>query len=255
MTYARGVQNKDNTNKDNIFYFYNITNTPGKSVTPYPNPNDTESWKGLVLEWLNGGSGSNPRSGEPLWCFIPHDRSGDEMAKLVPNPNFLGDVNKYWFAKTNKIAGGGAEYNDGQPDNFMSRFGIVPQSPIFTYWFNNKNADKTMRVDASAFGRLLGDATANAGGWLGYLQGQENKNYDDYDEQIHTTVAVAPIAPPPPCKTPSPADVILPTAAALGGSLTMLAFPGIGWFGFAGIIVAAVASAASAGYSASKSTC
>jgi len=201
LSYKSGNSQTNPKNKNQTFYFYDVDDSSvntledsGKEyVTPYPLPEDTEGWKGLVLEWLNGGCGPVGPDGNPaLWCYALD--SSDNIVKLINNPTITDGSNnpaKYWLKSTFSN-----QYNNGSADNFMSRFGILPDSPIFVYWFNNNYSDGNMKVDTTSFHRLLGSTSANAGGWIGFLQNQMDWTEGEYQSLIDSQTSYTPPTPP-----------------------------------------------------------
>lgn len=250
--------NPNPKNKNQTFYFYEVDESSvnilkdsnKKYVTPYPSPEDSEGWKGLILEWLNGGCGPVGPDGNPaLWCYS--NDSSDNLIKLIINPTLSDTSNptKYWLKSTFND-----QYDDGEADNFMSRFGILPDSPIFVYWFNNNYSDGNMKVDTTSFHRLLGSTSANAGGWVGFLQNEMNWNEGEYQSLIDSQTGYTPPTPPPVCKPPNTTKGILSgigTAISLG---IMAALPGVGE-AVIPILGAAVVGGVISGFNASGGTC
>ena len=253
-TYTSTVP-QSSKDKSITYYFYNMTAPPTTGVQVYPLPGSTNDWMGLVLEWLNGGVGATPNGKPGKWCYTV---ASDGLTKIIVNPDIAKgvDANSEWFKPTLKTSSG-YEYKNGQADNFMSRFGIKPNSPIFTYWFNDNYSGDGFIVDASAFQHLLGGTGGTAGGWLGFLQGNSKLSQDQYENLIFTSVKFIQPGAVAPCTPPSAGTIALASGTAFSAGMVMLAFLGPFEWGLASAIVigGAVVSAASAGYSASKSSC
>jgi hypothetical protein len=245
------ANNCDINNKNVNCHLYKIDPTWDKNdtnpdVRPYPDPNDRESWKGLVLEWLNGFSSWNFKDENIMWIYAS---DGDEknIMKLAVFPNLTdkSDTLKNWLKDEFKISDGSYLYHNGAADNFLSRFGIVPDSPLFIFWFNNEYETNGMKVDTSTFDTLLYSNTADAGGWVGFLKNNDSYDTSQYTSLVKSHESWTPPDPPPPCKPQSGWMIFVNTFAVITASLSMLAFTGLTGGAAIGIYAAAAVAGGS----------
>ena len=135
--------------------YSDTTNTPpiptrkivdGK-VGVYPGPSAAASndWKSLFQEW-----------GVKEW--LPYK---DSPGFLIPTMTPVTVVSD-WLNTT------------ARPDNFLARYGIMPDSPLIISYINNAYNDPRtgLKLDAACFTNLIGgNSTSLPGGWISYLNG------------------------------------------------------------------------------------
>ena len=140
---------KDSDN--NIIYDREIINN---KVGIYPSPLANKDWQYLFEEW-----GSGKWVGE-----------AGRSNFLIPDKN--NPVYKNGTVKLNWL-----DY-EKHPDNFFSRYGIGPDSPLLVSFVNNGYSDPNQPgvfIDATALKTLInGHSPSTPGGWIGYLQGMES---------------------------------------------------------------------------------
>lgn len=229
LSYKRTDIVKDD--KGLVYYFYNVKNNGGDTVNVYPGVDDREGWAGLMLEWLNGTSGDKNEYGGPvMWCYAENVQN-TTISEIQPNPNYipppattLNPTPMYanWLVKTTNKEG--AVYY-GQADNFMSRFGIMADSPIFTFFINNNYMWNGHPVPTDSYKQLVGGTPGNTGGWLGFLQ-EHNRSWDkeDFIRILDSSVLFKTPPAPPPCKPPNVGHGILTGLTTACSMLAMLAF-------------------------------
>ena len=144
---------------DSLLIYDFTTDPPTKIPDPntkligvYPSIQDRQAWKQLIKEW-----------GAKTWI-----QSGDKSSFEVPS--LPSDEVKNWL-----------NY-DIRPDNFLARYGILPDCPLVVTYINNYNQDPLtgLKLDPQAFANLIGGE--NVGGWIGYLNGSKSGDMssDDY---------------------------------------------------------------------------
>jgi hypothetical protein len=201
--------------------------TVDKHVGVYPDNSNPIAWGLKFKEW-------------GVRDMIP----GSESLQV---PNVTADVAAEWLdAKLH-------------PDNFLGRYGILPDSPICVFFMNGVYDDKEtgMVLDPQAFKDLIsGKVTQNASGWMGYLHGMgENSSEDILKTTLFSRYAIKQKPPPPPC--PSPAGSILSTIASAAAMVAMIAMaPETGGLSiFAGTALVAASAAPGVLKSVNALTC
>lgn len=175
------IYNRNSGTKHDVYirYTYSIQENTGDSsgfYGLYPKPGDRDSWAGIILEWLGDG-----------WV-MQTDVDG-LIHPTVTDPTMENSMST-WFTTDWKIT--------GRPDNFLARMGITPDSPLVIYFINNTfSTPETGQVDSNALMNLLAPSGANAGGWIGYLNGMDKLQYDQYVVTIRSKV-------PNPQRPPTP---------------------------------------------------
>ena len=160
---------------DSLLIYDFTTDPPTKIPDPntkligvYPSIQDRQAWKQLIKEW-----------GAKTWI-----QSGDKSSFEVPS--LPSDEVKNWL-----------NY-DIRPDNFLARYGILPDCPLVVTYINNYNQDPLtgLKLDPQAFANLIGGE--NVGGWIGYLNGSKSGDMssDDYFNYLNTHYATQIIIPP-----------------------------------------------------------
>lgn len=156
---------------------YDFAKTPPQKIPDpntnkigvYPSSENTQAWKQLIKEW-----------GAKTW-IASGDKSGFEVPSLPPEEVAI------WL-----------KYED-RPDNFLSRYGILPDCPLVVTFINNYNQDPLtgLKLNPQAFKDLIG-AQQNIGGWIGYLNGSKSGDMssDDYFNYLQTHYATQVIIPP-----------------------------------------------------------
>ena len=199
----------------------------------YPDRSDTNSWVGLILEWLG-----------PDWV-IANDN--------VLYPVYTGkEQNPYnhWFNTS----------QNGRPDNFLARMGIYPDAPLVLYFCDNRYSIDGMKIDSQSFNFLLGGAGGvNAGGWVGFLNGLTGYNLNQYVTLLRSKSDHKEPPSPPPCKKPdTTAGISTGLSAGLGvagiGAMAV-GVPGVGPFIAFGCLVAGAFVGVQSGMNAAKGTC
>jgi hypothetical protein len=188
--------------------------TVDNHVGVYPDASNRVDWTKKFAEW--GVKGMIPRTDMQI-------------------PDVTDAVAKEWF-----------DFKK-HPDNFLARYGILPDSPICVFFTNGKYDDEAtgMKLDTEAFKDLIrGKVTQNASGWVGYLNGMgDNSSQDILNTTLFSRYATKQKPPPPPC--PSKTGSILSTLASAGSMLAMVgAGMATGGAAFwAGLALTAVAAA------------
>jgi len=199
---------------------------------------DTVNWSGLILEWLNGGDYSE----DAIWGLVPD--ADNLLQPFVVNPPDDKKTYKYWF-----------ENDTGRGDNFLARMSILPNAPLVVYFINNQYSTQGMKVDAQAFKNLISPAGGSiAGGWVGYLNGSSDQNYDYFTNTIRTTTDFPMPPPPPQCTKPNVGNGILSgvlSAISIGSMVLFLPEGAALW----PVVGAALLSGGISGYQAGKGTC
>lgn len=144
----------------------------------YPGNENISDWKDKMAEW--GGL-----STEDFWKTVSN------VITINPNKAIAVEITKAWLDVTKN------------PDNFLARSGIMPDSPLILSYINQTYNDPTTGIilDAQAFKSLLGHSALNLGGWLGYLQGIQSANVstDAYVNFLYTEYSLKPNPPPGNC--------------------------------------------------------
>ena len=219
------------TPNDKGEYIYSVTdankipNTKTNKIGVYPGPNDTANWKYLFIQW-----------GAKTW--------EKEKDTTLVVPSLPPDEVKEWM-----------NY-ELHPDNFLARYGILPDSPlIVSFIYGSYNDAKTgLKLDSNSFKNLVGGSTP--GGWVGYLNGlsSSNMSYDEYVNYLYTTLAIEVDIPKPNAPVSSGCDTGTNVLNSIGTGLGPI---GIGaMFGpyglFAGIIVGGILGVVNGFNTASK---
>jgi hypothetical protein len=228
----------EGTESDNeIRYKYNLIPNTGdyKNVYGlYPSPGANDSWAGLILEWLGKD-----------WVMQTNADGLIEPHYIGSNPSKSMAT---WFNDDWKTS--------GRPDNFLARMNIPYNSPLVIYFINNTySTSDAGKVDTVALLNLLAPSGANAGGWIGFLNGLDSTQLDEYVSMIHSHAAdpQIPPTPSPPCSKPNAGKGI---AAALTGFLPLVGFAIAtgGWGGLA-IAGAGALTGGISGWQAGQGTC
>lgn len=195
---------------------YNVTNDnkipdpKTNKIGVYPAPNDTTNWKYLFIQW-----------GAKTWS------TSQDGTIIIPSlqPNEVTE----WLDC------------NSHPDNFLARYGILPDSPLVIAFINNTYNYKSLKLDAISFKNLIG--ASNPGGWIGYLNGMYNSNisYDDYVDILYTTLAVEVRIPKPKAPVSNDCDTASNVISSISTGLGPLGIgilggpPGIIFGGLVGI--------------------
>jgi hypothetical protein len=230
--------------KGETWYTYNLKATEDGFYGLYPDNTDTTSWSGLILEWLNGTPGAT------AWVMEPDKND-------VLHPRYTLDDGK---AYTKWFLDNGTDEDAGRPDNFLARMGIMPDTPLVTYFCGAKFSTDGMPVDAIAFQHLLAPSGTNSGGWIGFLNGIKGgtDGSQDYYVKLIRTGTDDPAAPlPPGCKPANAGNGIAAGLIAFLGIAAFLSAPETGGSSIPLIFGAfsAVTSGVISGYQAGKGTC
>lgn len=155
-------------------YVYSVTDAnklPDKrtnKIGVYPKPNDTINWKYLFIQW-----------GAKTWV---KEKNSELFVPSLPQDEVVE-----WMSC------------EKHPDNFLARYGILPNSPmVISFIFNSYNDPRTgLKLDPTSFVNLVGGS--NPGGWIGYLNNlnSSNMNYDSYVNYLYTTFAIEVDIPKP----------------------------------------------------------
>lgn len=169
------------------------------TVGVYPTTKDYASWSAVILEWLGPG-----------WVMIA---DADGILHPTISDSTMKDSLAVWFTNKGK----------GRGDNFLARMGILPDTPLVTYFCNNKNSVDGMVVDPIAFENLLDPIGSVAGGWVGFLNGSSHSNYDDYVRVIRSSTDFPLPITPTSCQQP---DIVkgVGTAATTALGIGVMAF-------------------------------
>lgn len=160
---------KSNNRNDLVPLVFNKTNTDYKydeSIQPvgnplyenqigvYPTVNDKVSWRLLFQMW-----------GAHKW---EQDKGGIWIAQMDE------DSTVEWMNI------------NIHPDNFLARYGILPDCPMITAFVNGKYNDPSSSVvfDTQAFANLIGGETP--GGWIGFLHGAGKMTVDEYKDYLYS---------------------------------------------------------------------
>lgn len=146
----------------------------------YPTKDDITNWKVKMAMW----AGYDQNNSNSFWV---------SQANGIISPNT--DTVSTWAKAWNDT------YNN--PDNFLARSGVMPDSPLVIAFINNKYSDPNNGVvfDAEAFKNLVGFGNINYGGWLGFLKGMEAADIseDKYANILYTQYTTIPPPPPADC--------------------------------------------------------
>lgn len=169
----------------------------------YPRNTDIAAWREKIANWAGSTDSGKP---DGFWVTT----SGVDM----PNPETATTWSKEW------------QDVGKNPDNFMARMGISPDSPIIIGFINGKFNDPNTGLifDANAFVKVLGDSGPNLGGWLGYLKGSQKSDIseDDYVNFLYTSYSVKPNPSPASCGDDA-AGWLGAVGSALGGGVGIAA--------------------------------
>jgi len=221
-------------NSSLVYWFYDITSNGSTEVNIYPTPGDRMGWAGLLLEWLNGTSGDTFRGQPVIWCYANNTAAdGTSIIEVTINPNWVDADHphpkdstppsySHWLKKFTNNAG--AVYY-GQADNFMARFGIMPDSPLFTFFINNNYQYKGNPVDTDSFKQLVGGSGGNAGGWVGFLAEHKNWGRGDFTHLVKSKVGFPGAKSPQPCKSNSTHGVLTGIVTALSIGMMIILLP------------------------------
>jgi hypothetical protein len=143
----------------------------------YPKAKDTNSWRGCIQAWANGGLHSKRA---PYKWYLDAD---SRFYFLAPDPSAGFDKDKdplLWF--------------NNQPDNFLGRYGIQIDSPLVTFFVTGKAYLKNIpvsQVNAESLDHLIGEdfSDVTPGGWLGFMYGKgPDTSADDFYNELFTSV-------------------------------------------------------------------
>jgi hypothetical protein len=146
----------------------------GNKYGIYPDPDDYESWKGCLQAWANGGL--DQTVAKYVWIQDQDNKNFYTLQPVTEDASL-----KDWF---NEVA---------QPDNFLGRYGILPTSPLVTFFANGKAYinGQSYGVNANMLKNLVGASFSgdDAGGWLGFLRGQkESTGADEFYNELYSAV-------------------------------------------------------------------
>lgn len=156
-----------------------------KATFKYPDTADRQAWKQLFVNW--GACPTYPYKENPEFvvmvpassqCNATKWRDGQKIEKLYPT----AATPSGWFQQGPEVT--------IQATNVFQRYGILPSAPIITAFLNNNFMDpsKGTVIDPQAFTNLLEGGNGNkAGGWIGYLRGLGDRDYDYYMNLIYST--------------------------------------------------------------------
>ena len=222
------------TNSKNLTYYtYSLGDTDSSGqYGVYPqSTTDTDSWTGLILEWLG-----------PKWCIMYDDKQSIFNLVTIENAG-SGDFDT-WYGKDGL----------GRADNFLVRMGILPDSALVVYFVNNKYSTGGMKIDAQAFQNLVQPTSSSvAGGWLGFLNGSTSSDYDDYVNVIHAQVDFNPPTPPTCTQQNTTKGILTGASSAVSLGAMMFMMP---WGpAMIGVALAALVVGGISGYQAGAGTC
>ena len=214
------------TAKSLEYWFYGVVppKSGGTEVNIYPIPDDRHGWAGLLLEWLNGTSGALDVHGNPvIYCCAYNTTGSSTITEIRTNPNWKPPVSQpssgvpknyiHWLVKSTNQAG---TVYYGQGDNFMARFGINADSPIFTFFINDTYEYDGITVDTSSYKQLVGGSLGLPGGWCGFLQSQGNWNKAQYNHLLYSIVQFHDPQPPQQCHSSAGHSILTGIGAASG---------------------------------------
>jgi hypothetical protein len=234
LLYKKSDKHTSTTVPGGFYYTYSFIPNPKDSKDfgvsgIYPQgATDRNDWTGLILEWLG-----------PDWGIAPDKNDINHFVGINPNANY-----DKWTENT-------------RGDNFLSRYGIFPDSPLITYFCNDLYSTNGMPINAIAFQNLIAPQGDVAGGWIGYLNGMVGSQDDDYYKILYTSVEY-PLPKNPTC---SKKDVGSGFMAGLStmfstASMALMVPPSpASPFIIFGIFFWALASGAYSGFQAGKGTC
>jgi hypothetical protein len=191
--------------KDTGIITYNYSKIPDKNglFGVYPSKNDTDSWKGLIQEWMGGA--------ENNWGWQTNSDGITNITAIDTSKPV--DFSTWYQQNSNGTVGRG--------DNIFARYGIIPTSALVVYFVNNKFSDHGIIVDSIAMQNLIQVDGNNPGGWLGYLLGQgPDVSSDTYTNYIFADAAWSPPAPTS-CDKGSAGDI---ATSSVNSAIPMLGF-------------------------------
>jgi hypothetical protein len=205
LTYKSIPEPKPN-DKGEIIYntadIVRIADSRTNKIGVYPSPNMPNDWLYLFVEW-GAKTWMKEKDGTLLTPSLPPDEATEWL-----------DCEKH-------------------PDNFLARYGIMPDSPLVVVFLSNLYNDPRtgLKLDAIAFKNLIG--VINPGGWVGYLNGlyKSDINEDEYIAILYTTYAIRVDIPNPKASTSADCDTsanaLSSISTGLGpiGIAVMLPFP------------------------------
>jgi len=135
-------------------------------VYPGPSSSYTNDWLTLFKEW-----------GSTEWT-APYP-----LSPQFQLPTMNDTVVKAWL---------GTDTTSVRPDNFLARYGIMPDSPlVISYISQSFNDPRTgLKLDPQCFTNLIGgNSSSLPGGWVSYLNGMESSSTsaDDYTNYIYSS--------------------------------------------------------------------
>lgn len=197
----------------------------------YPDNEDIDGWKKRIAKW------AGVHAVDDFWVA--------EKGLFVPT-NALSWKSNWADTKKN-------------PDNFLARSGITPNSPIIIAYINGSYNDPNtgLLLDPAGFRSLLGNKTGNLGGWLGFLLHYQSKSVssDQYYNILYTSYSPQPNPPNNSCgdKVAGWTSAIASSAASGIGTGAMIGMIG-GPVGVAGGVFAGLAIAGLGLFSHAEST-
>jgi len=179
-----------------------IKDTDKFGVYPCSSSTCTTAWQGCIQAWLNGGIGAQQ---EKKWYWT---QDANSVWYTIPiNPDDP-DNYKAWFDV------------EAQPDNFLARYAIMPESPLVVYFANGTVTSGGVKADPIAFENLVSN-----GGWVGFLNGLGSAaSLDDIKALCFAKVDLKAIPPLKPCDQNKPLTSTLAGASAFGSSMMMAFF-------------------------------
>ena len=202
-----GEDPKPNENGEIIYNIQQRIPDPNKNtIGVYPSVTDRVAWKYLFVEW-----------GAKTW--VTEKNSSFLQCSMTP------DDQTEWFSY------------EKHPDNFLARYGIMPNCPIIFAYINNafNDPDTGLKIDANAFEHLIN------GGWIGYLNGIQNSSFseDDYVNLLYTNYAINITIPKPKVSPSNDCDTGTNVISSISTGLGPL---GVGaLFGAPGIVAGLIA--------------
>jgi len=193
LTYNSIPEPKPN-DKGEIIYntadIVRIADSRTKKIGVYPSPNITNDWLYLFVQW-GAKTWMKEKDGTMLVPSLPPDEATEWL-----------DCEKH-------------------PDNFLARYGIMPDSPLVVVFLSNLYNDPRtgLKLDAIAFKNLIG--VSNPGGWVGYLNGlyKSDINYDEYVSILYTTYAIRVDIPKPKASTSADCDTSANALSCIGTAM------------------------------------
>ena len=130
--------------------------------------------------------GNSPVSGNiiyPTYVSVNAGEFDDSCQSNKIASTQFGPIS-YWYCSSGETSPGVYNFNDGYPDNFISRINMNPTSTILNVFFNSTTNNCSIIVgdnslSCSAFSQLITPPTIKIpGGWIAFLQDNIGENVD-----------------------------------------------------------------------------